>query len=103
MKRTLVMILTAAMLFTAGCAGRPAPAEEAPAVTETPVPTPDPEEALRLEEEKRAAAYADAEALFEAGDYENAAAAFEALGGYSDSAERAEAARTALMEAALNA
>ena len=50
MKQTLVMILAAAMLFTAGCTDRAAQAEEAPAVTETPAPTPDPEEAQRLEE-----------------------------------------------------
>ena len=48
MKRTLLMILAAAMLFTPGCAGRPASAEEAPAPDRAapaadPTPTPAPE------------------------------------------------------------
>ena len=49
------------------------------------------EEAAELEA-RNAAAYEEAEALFEAGDYADAAAAFQALGSYSDSRDRYNAA-----------
>ncbi|MCR5576540.1 MAG: hypothetical protein K6F56_05980 [Oscillospiraceae bacterium] len=45
--------------------------------------------------QKRAAAYDRAAALYESGDYAEAAAAFDRLGNYQDAAERASAARAA--------
>ena len=49
-------------------------------------------------ERENAAAYGEAEALFEAGQYQEAITAFEALGDYKDAPDRADAAQTALVE-----
>ncbi|MBO2516115.1 MAG: hypothetical protein CW338_02390 [Clostridiales bacterium] len=54
-------------------------------------------ERARIEQENRAA-YDAAAALMNAGDYEGAATAFDALGGYADAAAQASAAREALAE-----
>ena len=47
-----------------------------------------------IPEQQRAAAYREAESLFESGDYANAAESFEALGEYKDSSDRAISAST---------
>ena len=64
----------------------------------TPEPTPEESPAPSPDEQYEAAA-----ALAEAGDYEQAIAAFEALDGYRDSAEQIEACRTAILDEQYNA
>ena len=97
----LLMISVSAVAGPAAEAARPsdepeAAATEAPEPTPdvTPAPTPEPEPSPSPDELYEAAA-----ALAEAGDYEQAIAAFEALDGYQDSAEQIETCRTAILDA----
>ncbi len=96
----LLMISVSAVAGPAAEAARPsdepeAAATEAPEPTPgpTPEPTPEPEPIPSPDELYEAAA-----ALAEAGDYEQAIAAFEALDGYRDSAEQIEICRTAILD-----
>ena len=90
MKRCIALLLTLVSLFTlAACGAAPASSAAepaAPAASAEPAPAPAPtNEDL----------YAEAEQLLKAGKYEEAAAAFEALGTFSDSSTRVKECRYA--------
>ncbi len=88
------LLLTAAMLFALCACGLPRigrKIESIPAVQQSAEKTPDPT-AAPVEEDK-SAEYEAALAMMVDEDFEGAAAAFEALGDYKDSADRAAQAR----------
>ena len=100
MKRLLLWMLIAALPLAAGCAEKAADElpqtvviTQAPEPAPTPEPTPDPAEVLA---KKNAADYIAAAELLQNGDLSAAADAFDALGDYADSADRAAAARAEL-------
>lgn len=61
------------------------------------------DQARQAEEARLEAAYAAAVALYDAGKYEEAIAAFEAMNGYKDSAAQIEACKTAILDRAYDA
>lgn len=89
MKRTLALLLALLMAFSlCACGGSSTPSETS-APAETPEVTVSPEEE----------AYNAALALMEEGKYEEAIAAFDALGGYEDSQAKVEECQAKLAEA----
>lgn len=88
--RKYILRLTALVLSTvllSGCGQSEAP-------TETTIPTTTVAETTAATESPEEIAYREAKTLFAQEDWEGAAAAFEALGDYSDSADRAAEARS---------
>ena len=99
--RFAALLLTAVILLALCACGLPTfgkKIESLPTVQQSAEKTPEPAAAPAPAEEDKSGAYEEALTKMVDGDYEGAAAAFEALGDYKDSAARAEQARGKMQE-----